>query len=96
MVQNTIEKIEEKIRVNSSLSSKNKTELLDLLAKLKPEIAKLSEAQSEHAESIAGFVERSAHGATRQVKDHPLKIAADGCLPLLKDLNHHTPNWWKL
>ena len=38
MVLNTIEKIEEKFRSNSSLSSQNKTELLELLAKLKPEI----------------------------------------------------------
>jgi hypothetical protein len=50
-----------------------------LLAALKPEITKLSEAHSEHAESIAGFVERSAHEATRQDKNPTLlKIAADG------------------
>ena len=79
MVQNTLDTIEEKIRNNSSLTSKNKTELLDLLAKLKPEITKLSEAQSEHAESIAGFVERSAHEATRQEKNPTLlKIASEG------------------
>jgi hypothetical protein len=79
MAQNTIDKIEEKIRNNSSLTPKNKTELLDLLAKLKPEIAGLSEAQSEYAESIAGFVERSAHEATRQEKNPTLlKIASEG------------------
>jgi Domain of unknown function (DUF4404) len=91
MVQNTIEKIEEKIRTNSSLTSKNKTELLDLLAKLKPEITKFSEAQSEHAESIAGFVERSAHEATRQEKNPTLlKIAVDGLSASVKgfELSH--------
>jgi hypothetical protein len=51
MVQKTIEKIEEKIRSNDSLSKSNKTELLDLLAKLKPEITQLAKAQSEHAEN---------------------------------------------
>ena len=92
MVQNTIEKIEEKIRTNNSLNQKNKTELLDLLAKLKPEITKLSEVQSEHAESIAGFVERSAHEATRQEKNPTLlKIAADGLAVLVKGFESSHP-----
>jgi hypothetical protein len=79
MVQNTIEKIEEKIRTNSSLNKKNKAELLDLLATLKPEMTKLSKAQAEHAESIAGFIERSTHEAMRQEKNPTLlKIAVDG------------------
>jgi len=79
MVQNTIEKIEEKIRTNNSLNEKNKTELLELLATLKPEMTKLSEAQTEHAESIAGFMERSTHEAMRQEKNPALlKLAVDG------------------
>ena len=92
MVQNTIEKIEERMWTNSSLTSNNKTELLDLLAKLKPEIAKLSEAHSEHAESIAGFVERSAHEATRQEKNPTLlKIAADGLSASVKGFESSHP-----
>jgi len=92
MVQNTIEQIEEKIRKNNSLSSNNKTELLDLLAKLKPEITKLSQVQSEHAESIAGFVERSAHEATRQEKNPTLlKIAADGLSASVKGFESSHP-----
>lgn len=91
MVQSTIEKIEEKIRTNNSLTSKNKTELLELLAQLKPEIAEFSESQSEHAESIAGFVERSAHEATRKEKNTTLlKIASDGLSASVKgfELSH--------
>jgi hypothetical protein len=91
MVQKTIEKIEEKIRNNNSLSKSNKTELLDLLSKLKPEITQLSKDQSEHAESIAGFVERSAHEATRQEKNPTLlKIAGDGLSESVKgfELSH--------
>jgi Domain of unknown function (DUF4404) len=92
MVQNTIEKIEEKIRANSSINPKNKTELLDLLAKLKPEISKFSETQYEHAESIAGFVERSAHEATRQEKNPTLlKIAADGLSASVKGFESSHP-----
>ncbi|MDR3666960.1 MAG: DUF4404 family protein [Ignavibacteriaceae bacterium] len=92
MVQNTIEKIEEKIRSNNSLSNSNKTELLDLLAKLKPEITQLAEAQSEHAESIAGFVERSAHEATRKQKNPTLlKIAGDGLAESVKGFESSHP-----
>ncbi len=79
MVQNTIEKIEENIRGNSSLSENSKLELLNLLATLKPEIAKLSETKTEHAESIAGFMERSTHEALRREKNPDLlKHAIDG------------------
>lgn len=72
MVQDTIDKIKEKIRTNNSLSEENKTELLALLAQLNPEITELSKAQSEHAESIAGSIERSAHEAMRQQKNPTL------------------------
>ncbi|MCX6175563.1 MAG: DUF4404 family protein [Ignavibacteriales bacterium] len=79
MVQNTIEKIEKKIRINSSLTEKNKTELLDLLTTLKPEMKKFSKAQTEHAESIAGFIERSIHEAMRREKNPTLlKLAVEG------------------
>lgn len=92
MVQKTIEKIEEKIRSNNSLTKTNKNELLDLLAKLKPEITELSKAQSEHAESIAGFVERSAHEAIRQQKNPTLlKIASDGLAESVKGFESSHP-----
>ena len=92
MVQNTIEKIEEKIRTNNSLNPKNKTELLDLLATLKPEITKLSVAKSEHAESIAGFVERSAHEATRKEQNPTLlKIATEGLSASVKGFESSHP-----
>ena len=92
MVQNTIEKIEEKIRTNSSLTEKNKTELLDLLAILKPEITEFSKAQIEHAESITGFMERSTHEATRQVKNPTLlKIAVEGLSASVKGFEESHP-----
>jgi hypothetical protein len=79
MVQTTIEKIEEKIRANNSLADKNKTEILDLLATLRPEITELEKVKAEHAESIAGFIERSTHEALRQEKNPTLlKYALDG------------------
>ena len=92
MVQKTIEKIEEKIRTNNTLSKSNKAELLDLLEKLKPEITRLSKDKSEHAESIAGFVERSAHEAIRQDKNPTLlKIAGDGLSESVKGFESSHP-----
>ena len=79
ITQNTIENIEEMIRTNKPLNENNKTQLLNLLATLKPEIAKLSNDQAEHAESVAGFIERSTHEALRQDKNPTLlKLAIDG------------------
>ncbi len=79
MIQSTIEKIEEKVRKDGSISAESKTELLSLLEALKPEIAELSKEQKEHAESIAGFMERSSHEALRQEKNPTLhKISIEG------------------
>jgi ABC-type transporter Mla subunit MlaD len=79
MAQNTIEKIEKKISTNKSLNESDKTQLLNLLAALKPEMAKLSNHQAEHAESVAGFIERSTYEALRQDKNPTLlKLAIDG------------------
>jgi hypothetical protein len=92
MIQNTIEKIEEKIRTNSSLTTKNKTELLDLLAILKPEITEFSKEKTEHAESIAGFMERSTYEATRQEKNPTLlKIAIEGLSSSVKGFEESHP-----
>lgn len=79
MPQNTLKKIEAKIRQNSSLTEESKTELLNLLATLKPEMTEFSKTQAEHAESIAGFIERLTHEALRRQKSPTLhRLAIDG------------------
>jgi len=79
MEQNTIEKIEEKIQSNSSLTEKNRSELLNLLATLKLELTKFTDEHAEHAESITGFIERLTHEAMRREKNPDLlKHAVDG------------------
>ena len=72
MIEETFNKIKIKIQSTTSITAEKKTELLTLLSSLESEIGTLSTAQSEHAESIAGFVERSAHEATRQDRDSEL------------------------
>ena len=92
MAQNTIEKIEEKIRTNKSLIQSDKTQLLNLLATLKPEMEKFSKDQAEHAESVAGFIECSTHEALRQQKNPTLlKIAVDGLSASVKGFEASHP-----
>jgi hypothetical protein len=70
-IENTMQRLQTKIQ-ESGLSAERKAELLRLLSALDSEIGKLSKTDPEHAESIAGFVERSAHEATRQKKHQGL------------------------
>jgi hypothetical protein len=70
MMQDTISKIEARIRNAGSLQDKSRAELLDLLGQLKSQIDTLSKTNQEQAQSIAGFTEVSAHEATREQK-HP-------------------------
>jgi hypothetical protein len=72
MIEETFNKIKIKIQTTTSITADRKTELLTLLSSLESEITALSTVRSEHAESITGFVERSAHEATRRDKDSEL------------------------
>ncbi len=72
MLEPTITNIENKIRQNSSIEDKEKAELLQLLGSLKNEISELSKTDKEHAESITGFAQTSAHEATRKEKNEQL------------------------
>ena len=79
MKKDTLENIEEKIRAYDILSKEEKSEILGLIAKLKSEISGLSESNAEHTESIVGFIERSAHEATRKHKNQNLlKLSVEG------------------
>jgi hypothetical protein len=71
MIQDTISKIEERLRAADG-GGAGKAELLKLLATLKGEIAELSSTHAEQAQSIAGFTAVSAHEATRTDKQPQL------------------------
>ena len=79
MINDSMKTIRTKIQQDTTITAERKTELLGLLAKLESEITNLSKTHSEHAESIAGFIEISTHEATRQNK-HPelLKLSVTG------------------
>lgn len=65
MIEDTLTKLEEKLRTSDSIKEDRKAELLQLLGSLKSEVEALSRTHGEHAESIAAFTELSAHEATR-------------------------------
>jgi|SRR5581483_4272661 len=70
MIEDTVSKIEARIRNSESIRDERKRELLQLLGTLKAEVATLSKTHGEQAQSIAGFTEVSAHEATR-AKQNP-------------------------
>lgn len=69
MIENTISEIEAKVRNAAAVGEDKKQELLDLLGRLKTEIAGLEKTHSEQAGSIAGFTQLSTQEATRQNKN---------------------------
>jgi hypothetical protein len=72
MIEDTIGKIEDRIRGADAIKDDRKQELLQLLHTLKSEIGSLSKTHGEQAQSIAGFTELSAHEATRSKQDPEL------------------------
>jgi len=56
MIDDTIAKIEGRLKQSTSMKEENKTQLLKLLSTLKSEVGELSKTQSEQAESILNFI----------------------------------------
>ena len=72
MIDDTLSKIEARIRSSDSIKDERKQELLQLLGTLKSEVSNLSKTHEEHAESIAGFTEASTREATRSQQNPEL------------------------
>jgi len=79
MIEDTLAKIEARLRSSEAISEDKRRELEQLLATLKSEVAELSKTHAEQAESIAGFTERSTHEATRQQQNpRLLELSLEG------------------
>jgi len=92
MIQDTISKIEEKLRKAESIKDASRTELLMLVATLKAEMAELSKTNREHAESITGFAGVATHEATRQDRDSQLlKLSLEGLSSSVKGFENSHP-----
>ena len=94
MIQETLSKIEARIRKLSSLRDENKAELLSLLARLKSEIGELSKTHSEEAQSITAFAEVSTHEAASAAKSGAAKNCRwKGCQPRSSNLRPRIRGW---
>ena len=69
MLDDTIAKIEGRIKNSGAVSDVHRAELLKLLGQLRAEIAALPETHQEQAERITSFAQASALEATREAKD---------------------------
>ena len=79
MIEDTIGKIEDRIRAAEAIKDERRQELLQLLGTLKSEVADLSKTNEEQAQSIAGFTELSTHEATRTEQNPELlKLSLEG------------------
>ena len=72
MIDDTLRKIESQIQSAEAIPPDRKQELVQLLAKLKAEVAQLPEKHAEEAQSIAGFTQVSTHEATRETPNPQL------------------------
>src|SRR5436309_2822118 len=79
MIDDTISKIEAKLKDSGTLTEEAKRELAGLLRTLKNEITALSKTDADQAQSIAGFAQTSAHEAIREEKNPELlKLSLEG------------------
>jgi len=76
MTDEHIEKTRSAIESAENIPADRKAELLDLLSKLKPAIAKISETHQDDAKTIARLVEASAHETIRDQEktDHTNRL----------------------
>ncbi len=92
MIQETINRIENKIKKTKLMQEENKDELLKLVAELKSEITELSKTHPEHAESIIGFADLSAHEAVRDVRNpHLSKLSSEGLRASVREFEQSHP-----
>src|SRR5215469_7073603 len=92
MIEKTISEIEAKINSTDAASPERRQELLQLLATLKTEVAKLSKTNSEQADSIAGFAQISTHEAMRTEQNPQLReISLLGLRSSVEDLEQSHP-----
>jgi hypothetical protein len=92
MIEETIEKIQARLESADAIKDDRRQELLQLLARLKSEVADLSKTHGEQAESIAGFAEVSTHEATRAEQNPQLlQLSLQGLKSSVRELEESHP-----
>jgi chromosome segregation ATPase len=92
MIEDTIGKIEARIQGAEAIKEDRRHELVELLSKLKSEVAELSKTHGEQAQSIASFAEISAHEATRTERNPQLlNLSLQGLTSSVDELEKSHP-----
>lgn len=92
VIEDTLEKIDARVRAADSIAADRKLELLALLGTLHAEVAALAETHGEHAESIARFTELSTREATRtQRNPRLLELSLAGLSSSVEDFEQSHP-----
>jgi hypothetical protein len=92
MIEETIEKLERSLSENTGLEGRARTELQELLAKLRTEVGELAKTDQEKAGSIAGFAVVSTHEATRSDPDPELReLSIKGLMRSVSDFEGTHP-----
>ena len=92
MLDDTLKKIETRIAGLAAVSEEKRRELGALFSTLKDEVEKLSESDTERAESITRFAELSAHEATRATRNEQLqKLSLEGFSASVDDFEASHP-----
>ena len=92
MIEDTIEKIQARLESAEAIKDDRRQELLQLLGRLKSEVADLSKTHGEQAESIAGFAEVSTHEATRAEQNPQLlQLSLQGLKSSVQELEESHP-----
>jgi hypothetical protein len=92
MIEDTLKKIEATIDKSRAVPEEKRTELQELLGRLKSEVSELSKTHDEHAHSIAGFTEVSMHEAIREERNPKLlKLSLEGLSSSVQGLEGSHP-----
>jgi Mg2+ and Co2+ transporter CorA len=92
MIQDRLDKIEQRLKQSNTVKESDKAELLNLLTTLRTEISNLSRTHHEQAESIAGFAELSTHEAMRSEKSPELfNLSIEGLTSSVQDFEISHP-----
>lgn len=65
MLNETLSRIEKTVTQAPAIDESTRRELLGLVVSLRSEVSELAATHDDHAQSIAGFAQVSAHEATR-------------------------------
>lgn len=92
MIDQTIQKIEQRLRNAPSLSEAKRAELLNLLGRLRSELDQLPDSHTEQAQSVTAFADVSTHEATRDATNPDLlSISLQGLESSVSDFEASHP-----